>query len=242
MRRIRRLAVQESTQRMLDARSRRVAEAQDPEAEVNATWRNKTSAAWDDVRATLRAMSTGRGRCMYCEDSAGSAIEHFYPKSSFPRRAYDWQNYLWACSVCNSNEKRYRFPLVKGRPTLIDPTSDDPANYLEFSPRTGKWIPKLGCVEGRDSIDVFGLSRTDLDELRKEAWMRFEHAILIYGKKCASDDARARALVCAMRTAPFSGVLAALLRFAKDPRRRKYVAADVLEILDLHPEIQDIFE
>ncbi|MFV8756215.1 HNH endonuclease [Nannocystaceae bacterium ST9] len=218
-------------------------DAEDPVGMARETWKSKDSQAWGEIRAALRSMSTGSLRCMYCEDSAGRDIDHYHPKSSFPFRAYDWQNYLWACSICNSNYKRDRFPTSKGRPTLIDPTRDDPADYLEFDPRTGKWFAKAGCVEGRDSIEVFGLSRAAFDDQRKAAWTIFGAAILLYAKKRAlGDRASADKLLGQLRLQPFSGVLAALLRFTKHPRRRKFVDADVLAVLDAYPELHAVFD
>ena len=65
-------------------------------AKAERLWKNKRGAAWDEIRETLRAMASGRQRCMYCEDSEGTDIEHFYPKATYPQYAFDWDNYLLA--------------------------------------------------------------------------------------------------------------------------------------------------
>ncbi|MBW8876770.1 MAG: hypothetical protein JF614_17545 [Acidobacteria bacterium] len=106
-------------------------------------------------------MASGLERCMYCEDSEGTAIEHFWPKSVYPERAFDWLNYLIACSRCNSNFKRDQFPLdAAGAPLLVNPSEEEPLDHLSFSPSTGRFEPR--SPKGDPSIDVFGLNRTTL--------------------------------------------------------------------------------
>jgi hypothetical protein len=56
------------------------------------------------VRETLRRMCPGIERCMFCEDSVGTAIEHFLPKALFPSKALTWENYLLACARCNGKK------------------------------------------------------------------------------------------------------------------------------------------
>ncbi|NOY25886.1 MAG: HNH endonuclease, partial [Oligoflexia bacterium] len=102
-------------------------------------------------------MASGRARCMYCEDSLGTDIDHFRPKADFPQRAFAWPNYLLACSHCNSNLKRNAFPIDgNGDPLLLDPSADNPAEHLLFSPSTGEFV-SVGA-KGQESIRVFGLN------------------------------------------------------------------------------------
>jgi hypothetical protein len=70
------------------------------------------------VRSYLSRMAVGIQRCMYCGDSLGTDIDHFEPIVLRPSRAFDWLNHLLACSSCNSNYKRDKFPradLARGR-------------------------------------------------------------------------------------------------------------------------------
>jgi uncharacterized protein (TIGR02646 family) len=237
MRKIQRRQLPERAVKMLAKRAKRTSDASDPVAEVARTWRRKDTLAWADIRAVLREMSTGLGRCMYCEDSAGTDIEHFYPKSAYPKRAYDWTNYLWACSHCNSNSKRDQFPLDDGEhPLLIDPTSQDPSDYLEFSPTTGKWVAKQGCREGHESIRVFGLTR--FDQGRLVAWEVFQLVICKYGQlRDASKSHEAEVVLTRLRRLPFSGVLGAMMRLRNHPAAEDFLAPDVLAVLDRHPDV-----
>ena len=64
-------------------------------------------------------------------------------KSRRPIRTFDWSNLFLACSHCNSNAKRNKFPVdpATESPLLIDPTSDDPLEHLALSPSTGEYVP-----------------------------------------------------------------------------------------------------
>lgn len=74
-------------------------------------WTNKTaiktggSAAFEEIEATLRGMSTVEDMCQYCEMGEASDIEHVAPKMLFPGFAFRWHNYLLVCKQCNTGKK-----------------------------------------------------------------------------------------------------------------------------------------
>ena len=73
-------------------------------------WDNKSSGipgknAFRDIREKLSMMSSSPGICCYCENNESTDIEHIYPKKSYPNKAFQWENYLLACSVCNTHYK-----------------------------------------------------------------------------------------------------------------------------------------
>jgi 5-methylcytosine-specific restriction endonuclease McrA len=122
MKRIQRLTLSPKAVRFLAGRSSRVAAAPDPRTEARRLWNLQANQAFREIREALGKMASGLERCMYCEDSEGTAIEHFWPKATYPERAFDWLNYLIACSQCNSNFKRDQFPLDgAGAPLLVKP-------------------------------------------------------------------------------------------------------------------------
>ena len=202
-------------------------------------WKNKENKAFDAVKEALQKMSPGLHRCMYCEDNEGLAIDHFFPQAEYPVFAFCWQNYLWACTLCNSNHKRDQFPLdAQGEPLLIDPTREDPRMHLEFSPRTGKWIGRTD--KGEASIKVFGLQRGTLVQARKNAWQSVQALVVIYGEHRKSGAlARAEKQKKALCEFPHAGVLVALLRMARRSSPGKFIDARCLEALEAHPEIFD---
>lgn len=101
--------------------------------------------------------------CHYCEADRVQAIEHIYPKSAFPERAYLWENYIYACWYCNSKLKHDRYFIfdpkqsaicsnqLKGSDdkapnddlALIDLRVDDPTEMLYLILTTGHFVIAL---------------------------------------------------------------------------------------------------
>ena len=89
--------------------------------------------------------------------------------------AYDWSNYLYSCSRCNSTWKKNQFPIQGNRvtqggkldterPLLLNPFDDDPEPHLEFDANTGQVRGR--SVQGQATIDVCGLDRKSLETQR----------------------------------------------------------------------------
>jgi len=202
-------------------------------------WKSKAK-SFEPVRATLRdKMAPAPGRCMYCEHSEGTAIDHFWPLSKYPERAFDWENYLWACSHCNSNDKRDQFPLdAHNQPLLIDPTAsnDDPAIHLTLHPPTGKFVDRT--LKGKESIKVFGLSRTFLETGRMDAWVSAEVHLEAYAKAIdVGDDPRATRIRETLIRAPHGSVLRYLLTISRLPHAAQYIGPTCLAVLTKHSEV-----
>jgi len=249
MRKLRRAPLSEHAARILEkytvkileagssARSRtRIAKARKDEAKR--LWDQKAVKAFEEVRRTLESMASGVERCMYCESNEGTDIEHFWPLRRAPCRAFDWNNYLLACSACNSNYKRDRFPRRYGQPLLIDPTNedDDPLDHLVLTP-TGKYVAIT--EKGAVSIPVFGLDRGPLEKSRENAWFMVEGLIVLYANACKREDSpRALAAQKALCEHPQVSVFAALLRVTESTAAEDFVSAECLEALASHPEIK----
>jgi hypothetical protein len=189
--------------------------------------------AWQSARAEkaglrghLNAMAPGVQRCMYCADSLGTDIDHFEPIKEFPAGTFSWPNHLLACSFCNSNAKRDRFPRdAAGDALLIDPTRDDPVEHLRLILRTGEYRPLT--LRGAATIDVFGLNRRDLTrgrsgafEMAKAALCRARELLL------AKRDVEAADCVHALREQPHASVLSEMLRSARLPGAVEVLGAD----------------
>jgi uncharacterized protein (TIGR02646 family) len=95
----------------------------------------------------LKRMIGERERCMYCLDSHGTDIEHFWPKAPYPDRMFQWPNMLLCCTECG-RFKGDRFPLSEGQPLLIDPTAEEPWQFLDFDPMTGNIVPRFDLDKG----------------------------------------------------------------------------------------------
>jgi uncharacterized protein (TIGR02646 family) len=119
------------------------------------------------VCAVLKRMAGTRERCMYCVDSEGSDIEHFWPKTRHSNKMYQWKNLLIACSQCG-RFKGEQFPLCSsGKPLLIDPSAEDPWEYLDFDPDTGnlnaRYLLSLADYsrKGQETVTVLRLDKRE---------------------------------------------------------------------------------
>jgi uncharacterized protein (TIGR02646 family) len=245
MRHVSRRTLSQRTQRTLDKLTKLVTSAPpgDRAAQAQKFWRTRTrNKAFDEIHEALTGMASGRQRCMYCEDSSGASIDHFWPMADFPERAFQWSNYLWACSVCNSNEKRAEFPMAGGAPLLVDPTKDEPRHHLKLLPTSGKLESRDGSLKGQPTIDTFHLNerdgRNDLPNGRRDAWLVFEALIVEYARLMQAgliDEAgEIQELV---KRCSFSAVLLYLIDAASGPASSE-VKAECRAALVAHPEIR----
>ncbi|ATB43326.1 hypothetical protein CYFUS_008806 [Cystobacter fuscus] len=237
MRKLTRANLSPEAKSLLAKRTARVAAAKDPKAEAKKLWAQQRVKAFREIRMLLAKMASGRERCMYCEDSRGTDIDHFWPKADFPDRAFEWTNYLWACSHCNSNQKRDQFPRdSSGNPELINPTVEDPSHHLVLSPSTGKY--QYLTTKGQKSCTVFGLNRGFLEEGRQDAWVALQTLLPKYAELSAqSQDKRAAEIRRVVTRHPFSAVLATLLHLASGPGST-LLSPECLKAVLSHPEIQ----
>jgi uncharacterized protein (TIGR02646 family) len=238
MRRITRQALSAKAQNFLLKRAEAVAKAADSKAEALRLWSLQDNKAFQEIRAILRQMASGLERCMYCEDSHGIAIEHFWPKATYPHRAFDWLNYLIICTLCNSN-KRDQFPLDDaGKPLLLDPTEEDPLDHMALSPATGRLLAL--SLKGTTTIEVIDLDRETLVKGRAYAWTALEGLITEYAHlRRTGDSERATRVEGTARNHPFAGVLAALLRIAAGADADLLIEARCLRAIQEFPEILD---
>ncbi|MFK7797783.1 MAG: hypothetical protein AB8E82_10050, partial [Aureispira sp.] len=146
------------------------------EAEIStakAYWKNRTNnAAFTDIKTCLKDRASAKKYCCYCEHNEFSDIEHFYPKTLFPKKAFIWENYLYVCGVCNSKYKNDTFSIFVGNnvldvsPTtprvyaepattdsvLINPNEENPMDFLFLNLRTGVYIANFLNEDERTEI------------------------------------------------------------------------------------------
>jgi uncharacterized protein (TIGR02646 family) len=138
-------------------------------------------------------------KCIYCERSRDvtreSDIEHFRPKAEVTNcdgagywwLAYVWTNLLFSCRYCNQEHKRNQFPLIdeatrarrpsdrlaRERPFLVDPSQEDPSQFIGFDWAGGDGMfvrpfCRDGSRRGSATIKILGLDRLDLNTERAE--------------------------------------------------------------------------
>ncbi|WP_164011543.1 HNH endonuclease [Pyxidicoccus trucidator] len=237
MKRLNREPLSPETMQFLAERTQKVLATADRIEEARRLWEQK-GRAFNEVRETLALMASGHERCMYCEDSAGTDIEHFWPKADYPEKAFTWTNYLLACSTCNSNNKREQFPVdAAGAPLLIDPTVEEPREHMGLSGRTGKLVHRT--LKGEKSIEVFGLARSTLEKGRRNAWVALQAFLVAYDQACARQDWKhacdIQRTVCGH---PFASVFGWFLDAARSSAATALIDGHCLAVLDKYPDIQ----
>jgi len=144
-------------------------------------------------------------KCDYCESHVlhidYGHIEHYKPKSMFPDQCFDWENLLLGCSVCNGPEyKSNHFPLSNQKGPIINPTIENPSDFLrfEFDPKTGTANIIDKYPRGLTTKSLLGLNRPDLVRHRSSVvkMMVFaaikasngDNAALLEIKRCCNKD------------------------------------------------------
>jgi uncharacterized protein (TIGR02646 family) len=143
------------------------------------------------------------GKCCFCESKithiSYGDIEHFRPKAGYCQTlkgtlerpgyywlAYEWENLLLCCQLCNQRHKRNYFPLANPRaraichrdsvrnerPIFINPADEDPEKHTSFR----KEVPFAvnGNRRGRKTIQALGLDRPFLNEMRWDEYSQLE--------------------------------------------------------------------
>jgi 5-methylcytosine-specific restriction endonuclease McrA len=109
-----------------------------------------------------------QNKCAYCGSKLGLTsqpeIDQFYPLFGYPDKAFELENLLLACSVCNRT-KGNSFPLDKsGSPLLLNPRADNYADHIRIE-NDGTATPLT--EKGQVTIDTLNLNRPALVEERK---------------------------------------------------------------------------
>jgi uncharacterized protein (TIGR02646 family) len=179
---------------------------------------NKRSSLWTELKSTLSELSNGK--CWYCEskeDRSDKSVDHFRPKNAVAENpahegywwlAFQWQNYRFSCTYCNSRRrdqetgstggKHDHFPLLNcgdrvfeegscdsERPELLDPTVASDTIILYFR--------QDGVVEARrqgpeyveqqkranTSVWLYHLAHSDLIDARIDLFNSIERLIKV---------------------------------------------------------------
>lgn len=207
---LQRVALSSRAQMLLTRRTKRVEAAGGTAEAAREQW-VKATAAKRHVRAALELMAHGAVRCMYCDDSRATDIDHFEPLVSAPLRAFVWANHLFACSHCNSNCKHRQYPVsAEGVCLLVDPTAEDPAAHLVLLLKTGTYDAL--SIKGEETIKVFGLNRPDLIKGRLDAFVRACSNLRDWHGLHQEDEPEAVRVAQALLDSPFIDVVHAMTR------------------------------
>jgi len=110
--------------------------------------------------------------CAFCDRAlepigdSDEEIEHFKPKSKYPKSAYEWKNLYPICSKCNKI-KLHRFTDL-----LLRPDDENYAfeKWFWYNPLSGEIEPKyenLDFNRADKTIELYGLNRVALKNRRR---------------------------------------------------------------------------
>lgn len=135
-------------------------------------------------------------KCCFCESHIGHIgygdIEHFRPKAGWVQNdenintpgyywlAYDWENLLLSCQICNQRYKKNYFPLLpnssralshnqdvrREQPIFINPSNEEVEEYITFNEEIPKAVDNN--QRGLETIKKLGLDRELLNEQRRQ--------------------------------------------------------------------------
>jgi uncharacterized protein (TIGR02646 family) len=162
------------------------------------------------------------GKCCFCESKVEHIsfgdVEHFRPKKGFVNSegeqliapgyfwlAYDWNNLLFCCEICNRRNKKNLFPLfvpddrmymgvetgVVELPVFIDPASENPEDYIAF--RGDVIFSKNDNLRGLETIKALDLNREALRSRRQEWLIALRALSFVSTSSEASSELRAQA-------------------------------------------------
>ena len=119
--------------------------------ELERAGKDPSSAVWKNAKDQLRAESAGK--CAYCEGKADHVahcdVEHYRPKTTYWWLAYCYDNYVFACQICNQKFKGSKFPTTG--PQLAGPAVD--------STSTDAALDALAGTLGPDPLDAVAVTQ-----------------------------------------------------------------------------------
>lgn len=212
MRKIKRIALPAPTQKALNRKQSAVNKNRAAgKLDIEATWKSaRQTIAVKAALSVLQRMAGDRQRCMYCGDSHGTDIEHFRPKKMYPERMFRWPNMLLCCTECG-RFKGDIFPLANESPLLVDPTAEDPWQFLDFDPATGNIVARFDTTtndwmaKGTETVKALHL---DCREALAASYQKSHRRLELLVKAALNEQVpNAPALVQALHDADDHGML-----------------------------------
>jgi HNH endonuclease len=237
---VKRLALDHNLKNRLDARTSQLKRENASAERARQVWASARPER-GGLREVLAIMTPGTQRCMYCGDNLATDIDHFEPISFSPFNTFEWLNHLLACSHCNSNEKRDKYPCDDaGNPLLLDPTRNHPSDHLRLSFSDGRYHGITAI--GSESIEVYGLNRPDLRRGRERAFL-LRRLVLVAIYELLMDGREDEAIenMVALVEEPFASVLQAIFDTAESDKAKDILGADLIAILR-DPDMQHLIQ
>jgi uncharacterized protein (TIGR02646 family) len=163
------------TDKHLRAEAAIVGKARNPANRAASRWKEARRSKWFGVVvATLKDMAGVGDPCMYCDSNEAAEVDHFKPMCAFPENAFEWNNLLWVCGICN-RFKGGRFPPdTQPGAEILNPLEVDPWKHFFMDELTGLlagvWDEAMQSNDSRaeSTIAIIELNRESLQERRRQ--------------------------------------------------------------------------
>lgn len=110
----------------------------------------------DNIRNALKESSFHK--CAFCEgkpeETGFAEVEHFYPKSKYTDKAFEWTNLLYCCKACNNKKLDHDTQLLP----IINPYELDPQECFTYTDIMIEAKPGSNQDIAERTIKVCGLS------------------------------------------------------------------------------------
>lgn len=120
---------------------------------------------------------SSHGKCAFCEakpaESGNIEVEHFMPKSLYPRKAFEWNNLLPVCRKCNDSKSNHD----TGKEAIVNPSEEDPEKIFTYNFLNIEPIDESNIVAER-TIEICDLNSERLYDARA----KLLHALCSYEK------------------------------------------------------------
>lgn len=148
--------------------------SQDPAAICEERFDSARARKWfNPIRGALRDMAGESRSCMFCDHNEPTDVEHFRPKTEYPRHTFSWGNMLWVCTTCN-RLKGANFPPrnCAGAP-IVDPTLESVWDYFfldQFGNLVMKWDATRGAyhLRAKSTCDYVRIDREEVQTRRRK--------------------------------------------------------------------------
>ncbi len=138
-------------------------------ADARQTWDSaRRTKSMREVAKVLRSIVGRRNRCMYCEDSRATDIDHYRPLAHFRGHTFQWLNHLWICADCNRTKGDSFDLATDGSPLLLDPTVDEPWKFLYYDSHTDIITARFDTPTGEYNVRGSYTCRPDILPLNVE--------------------------------------------------------------------------
>ena len=167
-----------------------------------------TDSHWRRFHPELKASFSSL--CAYCEEGTKGEVDHFRPKSRFPRLVYSWSNWLLACHECN-HAKLNKWPVGGYVDACSNSGPGAPESYFNFDTQTGFISPKRTLnryhrLKAQRTIDDLGLNDFHHWKNRVE-WLELFTGAMPAGPEALTNRTRAILVHFASRGTQLSSVV-----------------------------------